>query len=92
MAWYDAEEEGLGLAFLEEFHGLAQRASKVPHSGALVDGSPVDGVPIRRFLFKRFKHAIYTLYLEDTLLIFAVAHRHQRPGYWRRRLGSQSEG
>lgn len=88
MAWYDAEEEGLGLGFLEEFHAIAQRAARLPDSGALVAGSPAEP-PIRRFLFKRFKHAIYTLWLDETLLVFAVAHQHQKPGYWQKRLGKR---
>lgn len=85
MAWYDTEVDGLGLAFLEEFHAVAQRAARFPESGTPIDGSPID-TPIRRFVFKRFKHAIYALTVDGTLLIFAVAHQHQRPGYWRKRL------
>ena len=85
MAWYDAEEEGLGLEFLEELHSLAQRAARLPNSGAPVEGSPTEA-PLRRFLFTRFRHAIYTLVIDDTLLVFAVAHQHQKPGYWMKRL------
>jgi toxin ParE1/3/4 len=85
MAFDDAREEGLGLEFLDEFRAVAQRAARFSEAGTVVSGSPTE-VPIRRYLFQRFEHALYTLFLGGELFIFAVAHQRQRPGYWRRRL------
>ena len=85
MAWYDAEREGLGFEFLEAFHDVAQHATRHPEAGTVIEGSPVD-VPIRRFLFERFPYALFTLWQAPAVLIFAVAHQHQRPGYWIKRL------
>lgn len=53
-----------------------------PESGALI------GQGIRRRLARVFPYALLYSIDVDTILVVAVMHCHQRPGYWQTRLDS----
>lgn len=45
--------------------------------------APVRRIPLARFPY----HLVYT-HTDEVVHVIAVAHDHQEPGYWIRRLGS----
>jgi toxin ParE1/3/4 len=84
---YKLEDPDLGRDFAAKYRAAVTRARTMPQTGHLMVGLPADGdFQVRRFLFERFKHALYVAVLADELVVIAVAHQHQRPMYWRRRL------
>ncbi len=81
--WYEAEQHGLGAAFL----GEALRAV-----GVIADSPTAWPIAnrkrnVRKFLLARFPYAVYYVPRQDEILVLAVAHGSRRPGYWRGRLG-----
>ncbi len=70
---------GLGLELLDEIHRMAALLCGTPRIGEPLDGRH-RAFPLRRFPFR-------LVYRTDdsNLLIVAVAHLRQKPGYWRGR-------
>jgi toxin ParE1/3/4 len=83
--WYEREREGLGAEFLDAVQAQVADLRRLP-----TIGSPVPlrrkGVALRRVWLARFPYALVFAELGDEFVIFAVAHGHRRPTYWRRRL------
>jgi len=79
-AWYESEERGLGLEFLEELRAAYLRILENPLGyQALRSG-------IRRALTRQFPYAVYFSIEGDTILIVAVLHTARDPAEWQRRL------
>jgi plasmid stabilization system protein ParE len=77
--YYEAEQPGLGFAFLREvrrtFHFIAEHPS----------ASGVERGDIRVRTLPRFPYRIYYRAKPNEILIIAVGHRRRRPGFWRSR-------
>jgi plasmid stabilization system protein ParE len=70
---------GLGDDLLDEVERVVALLCEFPDVGERLDDKR-RRVPLRRFPF-----GIIFRVEDDTLRILAVAHRRQRPGYWRKR-------
>jgi plasmid stabilization system protein ParE len=75
----EARAAGLGRELLVETRRIVSLLCQSPSMG-----EPLDS-PHRRFPLRRFPFALLYRVDGDRLRIVAVAHRRQRPGYWRGR-------
>jgi plasmid stabilization system protein ParE len=75
----EARATGLGRELLAEVRRLLDLLCNTPNIGEPLDGR------LRRFPIARFPFAVIYRASGDTLRILAVAHRRQKPGYWRGR-------
>ena len=75
----EARAPGLGAELLHEVRRVAALVSELPDIGEPLDQRH------RRFPLRRFPFALMYQVNNDRLLILAIAHRRQRPGYWRER-------
>jgi plasmid stabilization system protein ParE len=82
VAWYESQQPGLGLQFLNEIDRTIKRIVIYPKSCAEIE----DG--IRRCLIKRFPYGVIYGIEHDTVIIIAVSHLHRKPRYWYRRITS----
>jgi plasmid stabilization system protein ParE len=74
--YYEQEQAGLGVAFLNEVRRCAGAIAEHPQAGPIVIGS------IRRRLCQRFPYALlYSIHGEE-LRILAIMNLKRRPGYW----------
>ncbi len=78
--WYEGEQEGLGLEFVDELRAVYLR---------IVDG-PLKYVElrsrIRRALTGRFPYAVYFSIEETVVVVLAVLHAARDPAEWQRRV------
>jgi plasmid stabilization system protein ParE len=79
-AFYEGKKEGLGEEFLQEFQKTVQRILDFPEAWSKA------GKRGRICPTSRFPYAIVYLAEADKIVIVAVAHQKQRPGYWKKRL------
>jgi len=79
VLFYEGEAAGLGREFLHEVRAVVSRISDWPASGT------PDGDDIRRVVLARFPFTVVYQVLDDALVIVAVMHQRQRPGYWKPR-------
>ena len=79
--WYEKEQSGLGLEFLDElratYHRIIEGPYKYPH---LRSG-------VRRALVKRFPYIVYFAVEPTVIVVLAVLHASRDPAAWQRRLG-----
>lgn len=80
IAYYDAQETGLGL----RFHRDVERAVEVIERHPQI-GSRYKSTRFRRYVLVDFPHIIFYLELEDVVWVAAIAHSKRRPDYWKRR-------
>jgi plasmid stabilization system protein ParE len=78
-AYYEAQDRGLGDAFLDEIEQGLRRIQQFPRLWTVYEGE------YRRFLLKRFPYGLIYRIDEERIFIIAVAHLHRKPGYWRDR-------
>lgn len=84
-AWYDAQREGLGEAFIGEVQRQVGRAAKAPEAFPTLE-SPGTERALRRAVLRRFPFVVVFVPVDDTLRVLAVAHGRRKPTYWTRRL------
>ena len=77
--FYDAEDPGLGGAFLD----AAERAFE--QIQALSESSPISLVPVRIKVLSAFPFSVIYWVTEEVIIVLAVAHHRRRPEYWRGR-------
>ena len=70
---------GLGVEFLTEAHRVISLLCDFPRLGTPLDQQ------YRRFPLTRFPYAIVFRVAAERLQVVAIAHRRQRPNYWRGR-------
>ena len=75
--WYEHQQPGLGYALIGEVDRAVHRIAHYPGSG-LDTG---DG--IRRILVSRFPYGVWYAVEQDVLVVYAVAHLHRQPRFWR---------
>ena len=82
VQYYNAQRVGLGVEFRDEAWETIRRINEFPFAWHPLGGS------IRRCQMQRFPHGLIYEPSDDGIVIIAVAHLHQEPGYWRTRLKS----
>lgn len=74
--WYEARSPGQGLEFAAEVRAAVGRAAALPLAWQVVEGD------IRRSLVHRYPYGVLYAPEPGRLMIVAVMHLRQRPGYW----------
>ena len=77
--FYESRIVGLGRSFSAEVERIVSLIREYPDAGAPVR------LPVRKTLVDRFPYAIVYRRDRESILVLAIAHQRQRPGYWRRR-------
>lgn len=78
--WYEGEEPGLGLEFLDDLRSAYQRILDGPFKYQDLRSG------IRRALTRRFPYAIYFSIEAEVIVIVAVLHTARDPAEWQRRI------
>ena len=78
--WYEAEEPGLGVEFLEQLRAAYRRILENPLGYQELRSG------IRRALPRQFPYAVYFSIEDDTILILAVLHTARDPAEWQQRI------
>ena len=79
-AWYEAEQPGLGIEFLLELDAAIERAAEAPlvYVQVFMDA--------RRVLMRRFPFAVYFVYENGVVEIFAILHQRRASSLWKSRV------
>jgi len=77
--FYDAEDPGLGGAFLDAVERAFKQIQAFPKS------SPISLAPLRTKVLSAFPFSVIYWVTDDAIIVLAVAHHRRRPGYWRGR-------
>ena len=83
--YYESQRLGYGHKFEAELDAVVERVIQFPESGGLLPGYPPE-LEVRAFHFKTFRHALIVATVEGVRMVYAVAHHHRRPGYWKDRV------
>ena len=78
--WYATHYPSLGERFVDAIQSSLDAVADNPQAWPLIDND------VRRVLARVFPYAVLYSIETDYLLILAVMHCHQRPGYWRYRV------
>ena len=78
--WYEGEEPGLGLEFLEELRAAYHRILDHPLGYQDLRSG------IRRALTRRFPYAVYFSIEEERIVIIAVLSTARHPEEWQQRI------
>ena len=78
--WYESEQSGLGLEFLNEIRATHLRILDEPLKYAVLRSG------IRRAITRRFPYGIYFSIEDDVVLIIAVLHTARDPAEWQFRV------
>jgi len=77
--FYDAEDPGLGGAFLDAAERAFEQIQAFPES------SPISLAPARTKVLSAFPFSVIYWVTDDVIIVLAVAHHRRQPGYWRGR-------
>ena len=77
--WYQAEQPGLGLDFLQELRATYDRILQGPLKYQLLKSG------IRRALTRRFPQAVYFAVEGEVIVVVAILHASRNPAEWQRR-------
>jgi toxin ParE1/3/4 len=77
--WYGERSDKAAQGFQRELRAAFDRIRESPETW------PVHYHGTRRVLLERFPYEVAYRVLSDSILVVAVAHCKQRPGYWRSR-------
>jgi toxin ParE1/3/4 len=78
--FYDAEDPGLGGAFLDAAERAFEQIQAFPES------SPISLAPVRTKVLSAFPFSvIYWVTDDEVIIVLALAHHRRRPEYWRAR-------
>jgi plasmid stabilization system protein ParE len=78
--WYEAEERGLGLEFLEQLRAAYLRILENPFGYQELRSG------IRRALTRQFPYAVYFSIEGEIVLVLAVLHTARDPAKWQQRI------
>lgn len=73
------------LAFVEDLGELCDLILRHPKSGTPMTGYPPE-LDVRSYPMSTFRYSLIIAITDDTPMVYAVAHQHRMPGYWRNRL------
>lgn len=83
--WYQAHARaGVAERFREAIERAFFELAERPDAFPIVE--EWRGVALRRVLVRGFPYAIVYGRVSGVVWVFAVAHHHRRPGYWRERM------
>ena len=84
--WYVDQGPGLAEEFLTEFEAALERIAENPHIGTPHPAGDQTH-PVRQRALRRFPYwLVFRVEEEHILTLIAVAHGHQSPDYWVKRL------
>jgi plasmid stabilization system protein ParE len=83
--WYDAQQPGLGDAFLRSVDASFARIGRFPRS------FPANDRDIRSALLRRFPYAVLFRIRETRIEVVAIWHGRRGPEGWRERLARSGE-
>jgi plasmid stabilization system protein ParE len=81
--WYEKEQAGLGIEFLDELRAAYASIVNGPFQYEQLRSN------IRRALLKRFPYAVFFSVEDEVVVVLAVLHTARDPAEWQRR-GRQS--
>ncbi len=79
FVWYEAQQPGLGEAFVSAVESALETISTFPQAAPTVHRN------VRRHLLKRFPHSILYLVERGRIVVVAVYHGRRDPGGWKGR-------
>src|SRR5688572_6815418 len=82
--YLEAERSGYGEKFEDELGHLGDRIINHPRSGSRLEGYPGE-LEVRSFRMQSFRYSLIVATVDGEPMVYAVAHQHRRPGYWRDR-------
>jgi plasmid stabilization system protein ParE len=86
-SYYDSETPGTGRRFLRGYFELIAHIQQFPRTGTSVREHEEPGLEVRSFVVSSiFPYTVFAAVSDDEIVILAVAHQHQEPGYWAERL------
>lgn len=80
IAYYNAQEAGLGSDFAREVRQTIERILQFPNAWAAVSRRT------RRCQVNRFPYGVFYSLKEDVVVVIAVLHNHREPRTWQTRL------
>lgn len=80
VEFYEARAAGLGGEFEDEVESAVRRLAELPYTGS------ADEAATRRKVLRRFPFVLVYLIRAEDVVVVAVMHQRQRPGYWRGRI------
>ncbi len=80
-AWYEAEHERLGEAFLDRAREATDLVRQFPDAGSPVKLAR-SALGLRQIRLQQFRYRLVYMVAEGKVIIVAVAHDRRRPGYW----------
>lgn len=83
-SWYEDRSPGLGDDFAVEVLRALDSIEEAPELWPLWPGVS-HGPGVRRFLLADFPYALPYVVLKDRIVVLAIAHVRQLPGYWLKR-------
>ena len=86
-AWYEDEAPGTGIRLLDAFENAISLLRDEPVPLAATTGQ-ANVLGAKRLLLHRFPFDVVIIEEAAELIVVAVAHHAQRPGYWIDRLGT----
>jgi hypothetical protein len=81
--WYESQKSGLGLKFINETEMTIHRISNFP------DLHPEVLKKLRRAILPIFPYGVIYSIENGTIVVYAIAHLHRMPFYWRKRISKK---
>lgn len=85
ILYHEGRRPGYGSRFEAEVDEVVDRVGRFPESGSLLSNYPPE-LDVRAFPLRTFRYSLIVATVDDQRLVYAVAHQHRRPSYWRKRL------
>ena len=76
---------GYSEKFENELDRLCARIVEHPKSGSHLEGYPPE-LDVRSYRMETFRYSLIVVAINGDPMVYAVAHQHRKPGYWRDRL------
>ena len=80
IAYYEAEQKGLGLDLQTEVEKGVLKIRQFP-----IVFPPHKNSGFRKYFVERFPYTIFFMELPEIIWVAAIAHGSRRPNYWRKR-------
>lgn len=84
-AWYEHEQAGLGVRFLDAFEHALQLLGE-PNAPLLNMEGEAGKRGVRKLILHKFPFSLIVSEMHDSLVIVALAHHSRKPGYWKERI------
>ncbi len=81
IEWYELQSKGLGKRFKQSVIEQIKKIKKNP-TWYLIEAENIHKAYVPKFPYK----ILYTIENKNTVVIWAIAHMHRRPRYWKPRI------